>query len=332
MKPGTRSPGFTLVELIVALAITAAIAGIVLAVTIHVLGLWRRAQDAFTLEAQAAIVLDHVERDLQAATFRPDGATWLAIDLFTSSASLGAHGWRENARGKPPGNPSHRLLPMSPGATEPSIAAARFGLGGAWLRFFTTNVESKGSANPGGSLPVAVSYQVMRRPVSGGIAASNRAAVRYTLFRSAVSNTETFLAGMDLRAAAYTSASPTPAPARSARSLTNPATGDALATNAIDFGVYLYRRSVSGQLRRIFPDAAMATDHAARVAEEFPEVVDVMLRLLTEEGARILAQIETEPGRLSRPSRYATDAEWWWAVAEQHSHVYVRRVELKGGR
>ena len=55
-----------------------------------------------------------------------------------------------------------------------------------------------------------------------------------------------------------------------------------------------------------------------------------MVRLLTERGATLLAEIESGAGRVTRPPAYASDAEWWWAVVEANSRVYVRRVEVKG--
>jgi hypothetical protein len=57
-----------------------------------------------------------------------------------------------------------------------------------------------------------------------------------------------------------------------------------------------------------------------------PEVADVMLRILSEEGAVQIENIET--GRVMRPAGFATDAEWWWAVAEAHSRIFIRRVNL----
>lgn len=323
---------FTLLELLVAGTITLLLAGLMLSVVRGTLVLWQRTQDNFSTAAQAKLVLELVERDLQAAVFRRDGGTWLAVDVSNNPASLTAHGWLVPLTlRKPATAESQRLVPVSVDGSTPRIADTRFGLSGAWLRLITTNVESAGS------LPVAVSYQLARRPLSGSIVASTQATVRYTLFRAAVSTSNTFALGNDVTVAGYGSSSVTPAAARSAATLTNPNSTDALATNAVDFGLWLYARELgSGGLRRIFPADNDDTTHAARDtgsatdADRFPAAADVMVRILTEQGADLLAEMESGVGRVARPPAYATDAEWWWAVVEAHSRVYTRRVEVKG--
>ena len=329
-RRGNPVRGVTLIELLVAVTITLALAGILLSVTNGTLNLWRRAQDAFTTETEAKLVLDVLDRDLQSALFRENGATWLAVDAISAPNLLVNHGWRTTGTIKPSTSDSQNFLPPAIGGVPSTVADARFGLSGAWLRFVTTNVESKTSDNPGGSQPIAVSYQIARRPLSGSIAASNPATVRYTLFRSAVTNDTTFATGLDVLSGGYSSSSSAYPAARSARSLTNPASGDAIASNVIDVGVWLYVRDNTGNLQRIFPASSSDATHVAASKTEFPEVADVMLRVLTEEGAKAIGSIESGSGAVSRPPEL-TDAQWWWSVAEAHSRVYVRRIQMKGG-
>lgn len=314
MKRSRASAGFTLLELLTAAAIAVVLAAMVLAVTTGTLRVWHRAQDAFTTDVQAKGVLDHLERDLQAAIFRGDGNAWLAVDLIDSPGTLVTHGWLLASRMKPAGASNRD-------SARGSIEAARFGLSGAWLRFFTTNVES------GGSLPIAVSYQIARRPVSGSVKATNPAAIRYTLFRAAVSPENTFAAGFDLRTG-YASTSATPGNSRAATTVMNPSTSDALATNVVDFGVWLYTREPSGALRRIFPAEDADMSHVALARRDFPVVADVMVRVLTEAGATALERLEAGGGASVRPANYASDDEWWWAVVEANSRTYVRRIEI----
>jgi prepilin-type N-terminal cleavage/methylation domain-containing protein len=330
MKQPLTTRGFTLLELLVAASITLVLAGLMLAVVTHTFSLWHRTQDSFSTAAQAGLVLDMAERDLQAATYRKDGGTWLAVDVISTPSSLGTHGWLTSTSAmKPATNESRRLVPVTNGLT-PLISEARFGLSGAWLRFITTNIES------GGSLPIAVSYQIARRPLSGAITAATQAGVRYTLFRAAVSSDNTFATGNDITAAGYASGSSAPAASRNAASLTNPNNTDALARNVVDFAVWLYVRDSTGGLRRIFPADNSDATHAAHDtgaapdANRFPDVVDVMVRILTEQGADLLAEIESNAARVTRPANYASDAEWWWGVVEANSRVYTRRVEMKG--
>lgn len=332
MKRTRPALGFTLLELLVAVTITLVLAGLMLTVVTGTLNLWQRTQDGFSTAAQAKLALDMVERDVQAMLSRKDDGNWLAVDVINSPGSLVTHGWLvPTVAIKPATGDSQRLLPLSSNGATPLISDARFGMSGAWLRFISTNVESAGS------LPVAVAYQVARRPLSGAIDATTQADVRYTLFRTAVSAANTFASGNDVTAAVYASSSATPAGARSAATLTNPNSTDALATNVVDFGVWLHVRDTSSAgLRRIFPADNADLSHVARDngsaadATRIPEVVDVMLRILTEQGATLLAQIESGGGRVTRPPIYASDAAWWWGVVEANSRVYTRRIEVKG--
>ncbi len=324
--------GFTLLELLVAVTITLILAGLMLAVVTGTLNLWQRTQDSFTTSTQATLALDLIERDLQAAVFRQDGLTWLAVDVINTPSPLVPHGWLTFATMKPATSDSQRLLPAVSGGAVPLIGNARFGLSGTWLRLVTTNVESDGS------VPCAVSYQIARRPVSGAVIATNPADVRYTLFRSVVSAAGTFSTGNDLTVSGYGSTSVNPAGSRNPKTLMNPNNADALATNVVDFGVWLHMRDPgTGTLRRIFPADNADLVHAARDTgaasdpNRFPDVADVMVRILSDQGATLLAEMESGAGRLARPPVYASDAEWWWGIVENNSRVFVRRVEVKGG-
>lgn len=324
-----RPRGFTLLELLVAVSITVLLVGLILAVTTGVLNLWRRTQGGFGAGAEAKLALDLLERDLQAALYRADGNTWLAVDVTNSAAGLGNRGWLTSGSTKPATAESLRLLPDPDAGGVRHLSEARFGFSGAWLRFFASNVENYDStqtAAPKGTLPTALAYQLARRPLSGTVATTNPAAVRYTFFRSAVSAQNTFDAGYDILSG-YAGSATTD---RSAGTITNPRNSDALASNVIDFGVWLYVRQTDGSLRRIFPGSTGDLSHAARSGgDEMPQVADVMLRILSEEGATLIDNIER--GRVTRPPHYANDADWWWAVAEANSRVYTRRIEIKGG-
>ncbi len=333
LRPGRGlGEAFTLLELLVAVTITLVLAGLMLAVVTNTLGLWHRTQDIASTGTQAKLTLDLLARDLQAAVFRKDGGTWLAVDVINSAPALTTHGWLVAPGPIKPGTAeSQRLLPEAPAGSTPFIGAARFGLSGAWLRLVTTNVES------GGTLPVAAGWQIARRPVSGSISAGNQAEVGYTLFRAAVSPENTFASGNEMTAPAYASASITPAAPRGAMTLANPNGTDAIATNVVDFGVWLYVRDDAGSLRRIFPrdenDLVHAAhdDGAAPEASRFPDAADLMVRILTGQGAVMLAEMESGRSRIARPAAYSSDAEWWWGIVEANSRVYTRRVEIKGG-
>ncbi len=320
MQP--RRHGFTLLELLVAMTVTLMLTGLLLAVLSTTLGLWQRLRGGIDQTTQGRLALDWLERDLQGALHRADGNTWMAVDILNSPAALAGHGWLVQPMMKPGGADSLRMIPPGPTAT---IADARFGLSGCWVRWVSQNLEPVGTA----SAPVVVSYQLVRRPITGAIASSNSAAVRYRLYRTAVTPAQTFASGYHVRGSAYQPAAAAPGAERSLSAVISPNSAEALAENVVDFGVWFYARNSNGTLLRIFPADAAGLAYSA-TAGSFPAVADVMLRILDEAGAAELAAIES--GLIIRPPQHGTDAAWWWAVVETHSRVFVRRVELKGGR
>ncbi len=333
MKRNRPAGAFTLIEFLVAVTITLLIAGLMLSVTLSTLAIWRRQVAGHAQTASARQVFDLLERDLQTAVHRRDAAHWLAADILDTSTALANHGWLRSAGVMKPANDgSLRPLPSGEAGRGIRIEDARFGLSGVWLRFVATNVES------GGSLPSVIAYQIARRPVTGDTVAGNPAPIRYNLYRSAVSNAETLANGYDVLATAYGSISNTPTNAlsttyRQSRNVTNPSNANLLASNVVDFGCWFYVRNAGGELQLIYPATADDRSHQAigqsmSADSRFPEVVDVMARILSEEGA---SQVEAmERGLVVRPSEYANDADWWWSVVEAHSAVFTRRIEIKG--
>ena len=131
-----------------------------------------------------------------------------------------------------------------------------------------------------------------------------------------------------------------------------------VADNVIDFGFRGYVRDASqpSGLRIIFPALAVvgSTDlvtlrpgYSANFPKPtsllsslpssspitalnydtlFPEVADVMIRVLTDEGARLIATFEA--GRLTAPTG-RSNAQYWWDLALANSKVYSRRIVLR---
>lgn len=295
MKRRGASAGFTLLELLLAAAITAAMAAMIIAVVSGTLSLWRRTQDQVTTDAAAELVLDYLERDLETALFRADGRTWLRCEGF--DAALVRHGWLQALRMKP-------AVSRFTGDSALGIAAARFGCSGLCVRFFAAS----------GGVPVAVSYQLGRR-ASNGAPTPDPESIRYSLFRVTSTDKATLATGYDVRD--YEAAMITPDPSQ------------VIGTNVVDFGVWLYRPDAAGRLQRIFPRLETDLTHEGATADAFPTCADVMIRVLTEEGAARLSALER--GLAPVPPGYAgREGEWWWSLAEAHSQVYVRRVIVRG--
>jgi len=349
VKPGRA---FTLVELLVAAALGALLALAAIAAVGGALAHWDRATERLAMAAEAQVVLDQLAADLQGAIVRGDGGTWLAVSVLADTGLSGQ--WRPAAipaQGKP-GNAHPGTLDLA----APGLERARFGVAGVWLRLLTTKADT-GADAASQPAPVAVGWQIVRRSVTSSLAAPQR----YLLFRSEVRRAATaagapgtFEAGYDLDPAAepptaYMTASGT---AGDPGNLIRPPLGSAFADDVVDFGVRLYVHEGSN-LRLVFPalpsgrgadppagvltEAAPPSDetqHLARGGEPaagdyyrhtFPDTADIMVRVLTGEGARLIAAYEA--GRLRPPAGTAA-ADYWWTLAEGHSRVFTMRVAI----
>ena len=222
----------------------------------------------------------------------------------------------------------------------------RFGIAGAWLRFFTQAPELDPSST-GSSGVRAISYQIVRHGLTG----APNSEPRYQLFRADVSAKQTFDAGYDLHPSKGTFL----AGSNGRRETGNvvdpifvdngkPSADFSLAANIIDFGIraYLIESNISGRrfLQPIFPDvnATLApyeyfatsnptyrTNTDNPLAYAFPDVIDIMVRVLTSEGASAIA--DYEDGLISSPADISPE-DYWWQLAEEHSQIYVRRVRI----
>ena len=359
--------GFTVLELIVAVSVTAVLSGMLLLISRQVLETQTVSSAELERNQIAHFVLDQIQEDLQCALYRNDGNVWMAMSLLNESGNSGS--WIEPKKAKSPLNslriiesdwPSDALQDAEIDSLgQGPFAKSRFGLAGTWLRFFTQSPELDPQAKGDGAAR-AVSYQIIRYGITG----SSNSRKRYHLFRSDVSAKNTFEAGYNLHPendtwygsdASNISVDPnflgTP---RVPSTLINPVieeggdylpTSFSLATNIIDFGIRAYHLEKNsfgtGNLVQIFPpidqdspgnllaEEFLATSHIPyQVITDptfylFPDVVDVMVRVLSEEGARILESFENG----DFPNTEEVD---WWSIAEEHSKVYFRRIKIYG--
>jgi type II secretory pathway pseudopilin PulG len=328
---------FTLIELLVAAGITALLTGFIVVVVANVSGFWSRTSGRVSAEGQARYVLDQLALDLQSALYRDDGNPWLAATVLTDMSNSGL--WDVRAAN------TALLKPASAAGTGLAYNSARgiegdtFGLAGTWLRFFTTKRGANSSLDTV-SAPVAVGWQIIRR---AGTANPNNTDRRYFLHRAEArpvasdSRPGTLDSGFDIMASAYASnagAGSNSGALGDPHSIRSPQdVGTIVAENVIDFGVRLYVRDpVAGALTKIFPASATDLTHLAvsppnigNAGGQFPEVVEVMVRILSDEGARLIADLET--GRLgTTPPDGVSVQAWWWQIALAHSHVFSRRI------
>lgn len=360
--------GFTLVELLLAAGLTVALASFIAVIVANISTVWTRAGNRLGTDAQARVVLDQVQLDLQGAIFRDDGNVWLAADVLVAATGGQTGIWQPTTRNpKPSGGLSLDLAATRadlPAADRGKLERARFNTAGVWLRLFTSSRPITNSAGvvTTPSSPVAVGYQIIRRFTATNPANPNTA---YLLHRSearavaigtgAAVRPGVVESGYDITSAAYTNGSGlnTGATTGDPRGVQVPGSvrnlDSVLADNVIDFGVRAYVRdsTVLGGLRLIFPAtpagvltnspqplrAQLPAETSATAAGYnprflFPDVVDVMVRILTDEGAARIAELErVQTPALAVPQKYNGNVQqWWWGVAEENSRVYTRRI------
>ena len=369
IPPLTRTKGFTVIELLVAVSVTALLSGMLLLISTQVLETQSKSTSTIETNQIAQFVLDQVQEDLQCALYRNDGNVWMTISLLNDNENSGS--WVNPAissNGKSQIDslrvvgsdwPSEELTDSEIDALgQGPFLESRFGVAGCWLRFFSQSPELDPNAKNHGSAR-AIGYQILRYGLTGS--PSSRA--KYQLFRSDVSARNTFEAGYNLHpndggynsSASLTSLDPsdlgTP---RIPSSITNPIVTDgtdysptsfSLASNIIDFGIRAYHLEENsfgtGNLVQIFPpidisspgnllaQEFMATSYNTyqtlnnKTFYLFPDVMDVMVRVLSMEGARLVEAFENG----SVPN---TDNLNWWSIAEEHSEVYIRRIKIYG--
>lgn len=339
--------GFTLIELLVASAVTVLLVGFIVATVANVSGYWNRSSGRLGASAQARYVLDQLTLDLQSALYRDDGNVWLAASIPATTATSTFWSTTNNVNPKPTNTVANGSLQAiaTGNLGENSPTSPRFGQTGVWLRFFTAKRGGNTAATPTTiSAPVAVGWQIVRRPTNG---VAGNLTFRYFLHRAearpGLSGTRpgTLDIGYSITAAGYTTSTAgtnngattgDPRGVQVPGSLTN--TDSIVGENVIDFGVRCYVRGSNGSaLTPVFPTSATTLSYLATtpprigaVTGQFPEVVDVMVRVLTDEGA---AQITAfEAGRLTAPAG-RTNVQYWWDIALANSQVFTRRVTLR---
>jgi prepilin-type N-terminal cleavage/methylation domain-containing protein len=305
-----RTRGFTLLELLVAVTITLLLAGLMLSVTTTILAQMRRAQGGSMATIEGKLALDQLERDLQGAILRTGGGrVWLDARVV-ATGDLVSHGWKMQTTPvmKPTGE-SDIFLPETTHDGGPEISRGRFGVSGVWLRLITSDYDSD-SKN---TVPVAVSYQVVRREVSS----ASGSPVRYAFYRVKKNAEDTF----GIMSAPFGATDPS--------DLIKPSTGDVIASNVVDFGIWFYARNASGLFSPatpLFPTGGRtSTSPGTFPGMGNPAHAKMMIRILTEEGAAVVQSIEE--GRVTPPAGISVD-RWWWQVVAANSFVFTREVEL----
>lgn len=298
-----RRRGFTLVELLVATAITLVLAVLLVSITSSMLSSWNRTRGNLMSSNQAKQCLDALKSDVASVAYRNDGSAWLVASVLAES-ELELHGWTVSA-----------LKPDTVDIDEANVNDCRFGRGGVWLRMITSgiaDIDDDGdpdTENVQLAMPAAVAYQIVRSRMSAS------SPFVYYLFRAEVTPQNTFATGYNLSPAvanAYATAAADSAGLPG--NIVSPHESQVVAEGVIDFGVRFY--ATDGAL--LFPQSASTAYIAERGGDALAATAEIFLRVLTAEGAQLIQNLEA--GRI--------DGDWW-DIAVTHSDVFTARVQIK---
>ena len=381
--------GFTIVELLVATAITLVVLGLMVQISFSVLGTFDKVTGTVTARTQASTVLRFLREDFQSIVWRRDGNVWLLAtvqpdQVGQGDANIGDANWSIGLANR---KPSGTAAPTEYGKEESSLRfdeqgstgkwidlkEHRFGQAGVWLRFFTNRTTA---SSDGDVAPVAVSYQIVRM-----LPRRNSDEYRYLFLRSQVRSGREVTANpysvadagfnLALNTAGGYNRPNTPAANQNDAfgdpgSIRKPDRNAVIANNVIDFGVRFWRRvpprptdpeTDPSTLQLLFPSSGVApfvpsennlgfavtalTPNqvhalspggvpysglgATNLSTGFPDFVDIFVRVLTDEGARLIEAYEQ--GNLEAPPGSDSRAHWW-KIAEEHSEVFTERIPI----
>lgn len=217
-RPTKSSRGFTIIELLVAAAVTIVLVTLMISIITSVLATWNTNTGRLTAQNQAKLALDFLARDLQSIVVKNDGGVWLAASIqddqtsnlmsgdtiqggvnrtnswnpsYSVPSGVSAFGkpFADGSSGNPAGsaNAASESLNLNPASRK--ITDYRFGHAGVWLRFFTQQVDTNTDINDISALR-AVAYQIARVPVRDGITSHTNPEdypdLRWAMFRTQV--------------------------------------------------------------------------------------------------------------------------------------------------
>jgi prepilin-type N-terminal cleavage/methylation domain-containing protein len=323
----TCRKGFTLIELMAALGVTAVIGYFFISIGRDFVIAWDHVGDSVARETEARGALDTIARDFESAFFREGDDVMFSVDVLDDDS--GAK-WEGSSAGRPSGD-----------GTDPS--EHQYGWAGAWVRMFTAAPSFN-----------AVGYRIIRSTIKDGVGDP-----RYMLYRNVATSENTieeaenglladdpedgidpvvydFDSDMYLdNAGEYIMAAN--------RNETGANRNNILAVGVVDFGVRLYIYDTSEDdpsgddapdgLRLIYPadsSSALASSvegltqggksfNSTNFDERYPDVVEVFLRVLNQDGADELLEMEE-----------AGDNTLWEETVEKKSRLYRRYITVGG--
>jgi len=330
-RNGTTSRGFTLIELLVAAAITAVLGLALVTIASNATTIWRSSTGNMSADNRAVLILNQIERDLSGIIFDQQDIT----RVFDVRVRVGAAPSWEFAQGVRgglrPTNVASRDLTSNP----PFLRRFQSGV---HLTFLARSQDADYPIAMGmptwspPNLSTFISYQIVRDEQNFSDAGTDLYATRYNLYRSVIRpgpadinlasvdpSDNVYDIGPDLSLPIYSPTSrPSNADPFSPGRIEYPHPTMLLAENVVDFGIVFYDANGT----ELFPVGEENMSNLVSQADNgnYPAFAMVVIRLLTEEGARLLSGVEVRNVGLDTR---------WWDIVERHSRVYTRMVMIR---
>lgn len=318
-----------MIELMVAAAITALIAGALVTVASNAALVWKRGTGSLSIDNRANFVLNQIEKDLGSIIWYPGNVNrGFIAEVRDTTPSW----WNVTS--------THRTRPNSESlevSGNTDVAQRRFGEGGTLLAFLARTQDGNTPEGMGmfsyspKNLPTIVSYQMVREEeeweLDGGGSVEN---VRYRLYRSVVRPGITnagagvldnfYNVGTNLQDTIYHPAGPAdmdPTDPFDPGTVSIPHPLMVIADGVVDFGIAAYDSTTGEEIEFNTSGGLLPLGNSQQIG-----MVTVFVRLLTEEGILLLSQHEVPP---------AGNDEWWRDVVLPNSKVFTRRIPIRVG-
>ncbi len=313
MKYSTSSlrKGFTVIELLVASAVSVLLIGLFLGVTTNILDAWTQSRDSLSSNAKARMILNTLTVDLESALIRNDKGVWLACDILETTTNSGK--WSIAANQKPSDDTS---LEIDLENNDLNSNDYRFGVAGSWIRFFTSAMDASTSGDFGDIN--AVAYQMIRREPRSR---SSDVDESYNLYRSVVRSDYTMEEVAEDKGFFIDAFDGEEFEGQAGEIIAPRNDASLIARDVVDFGVVFYERDINNRNQVLFPKQGEPKQFRIP-ADGIPTSVEIFVRILDDEGAKQINAYE----RGLVPSE---DPDFWWNTVRQFSEVYTKRIYFK---
>lgn len=321
-----------MIELMVAAAITALIAGSLVTIAANSAQVWKRGSSVLQMDNRANFIFSQLESDISSIVWYPGDR---ARAFFAEVRDFIPSSWSVNHEDRHWGGLTNQTN-LRAGADSLDLTATnlrdlRFGRAGLHLGFLARTQDGN---NPRvlsmfehgpKNLPTFVSYQIVRQEEAwGGMLNS-----RYRLYRSVVRPGYSSDTSFSSFYETGTNLTDTSGNYRNVTSVSSDMDSDpfhpfsieiphpnmVLAEGVVDFGMVAY--DADGQEINYVPDGSSMIIDSGDIGSI--RSVVIFIRLLTDEGIQLLSQHEIN----------GSNGDWWDDIVLPNSKVFVRRIPIR---